>query len=178
MYEDHGHFHEGDAGLDLFIPKDITIPHAARGFFLDLGIQCEMVERQLILRDASFNPQKEGDPDSQTYRDTFVPYLLMPRSSISKTNLRQANSIGLIDAGYRGSIIAAVDNVASVGIGEYSGDNPGWHEHDVLPAPEFVVKGQRLFQIVAMDGAPFSIELVDELSETTRGDGSFGSTNP
>jgi len=38
-------------------------------------------------------------------------YYLFPRSSISKTPLRLANSIGLIDGGYRGEIVAMVDNI-------------------------------------------------------------------
>jgi dUTP pyrophosphatase len=36
--------------------------------------------------------------------------------------------------------------------------------------------GQRLFQIVAMDGSPLSFQLVDKLSKTDRGTGGFGST--
>ncbi|SVA76917.1 uncharacterized protein METZ01_LOCUS129771, partial [marine metagenome] len=35
----------------------------------------------------------------------------MPRSSIAKTPLRLCNSIGLIDGGYRGEIMAVVDNI-------------------------------------------------------------------
>jgi dUTP pyrophosphatase len=80
----------------------------------------------------------------------------MPRSSIAKTPLRQCNSIGLIDAGYRGEIMAAVDNIKNEA---YT-----------------VEKGQRLFQLVAMDGSPIHFEIVDELTETTRGEGGFGST--
>ena len=46
--------------------------------------------------------------------DDYLPtsYMLVPRSSISKTPLRMANSIGIIDAGYRGEIMAAVDNIS------------------------------------------------------------------
>jgi dUTP pyrophosphatase len=80
----------------------------------------------------------------------------MPRSSIAKTPLRLSNSIGLIDGGYRGEIMAAVDNIKT-------------EDYTVEP-------GQRLFQLVAMDGAPIHFELVDALSETTRGEGGFGST--
>ena len=80
----------------------------------------------------------------------------MPRSSISKTPLRQCNSIGLIDAGYRGEIMAAVDNIKET---------------------SFTVNpGQRLFQLVSMDGGAISFEIVPELSETERGKGGFGST--
>ena len=84
MYENHGHFHDGDAGLDLFIIHEQTI-ESGESTFIHLQIACE---------------NEEG-----------TPYLLMPRSSISKTPLRLSNSIGLIDPGYRGEIMAAVDNI-------------------------------------------------------------------
>ncbi len=86
-----------------------------------------------------------------------VSFLLYPRSSISKTPLRLSNSIGLIDAGYRGEVIAAVDNIRSV--------------------PFTVKKGDRLVQAVAFNGGPISFEIVSELDSTSRGDGMFGSTN-
>jgi len=90
--------------------------------------------------------------------DEYLPvsYMLVPRSSISKTPLRMANSIGIIDAGYRGEIMAAVDNTS---------------DKDYM-----VVPGQRLFQIVHPTLYPFNVAVVDELSETERGDGGFGST--
>ena len=80
----------------------------------------------------------------------------MPRSSISKTPLRLCNSVGLIDAGYRGEIMAAVDNIKKE---DYT-----------------IEYGARLFQIVAMDGSPLTFELVSELSKTKRGFDGFGST--
>ena len=80
----------------------------------------------------------------------------MPRSSISKTPLRLCNSIGLIDAGYRGEIIAAVDNIKKE---SYK-----------------INVGERLFQLVAMNGSKINFELVSKLTETDRGTGGFGST--
>ena len=129
LYENHGSFHDGDAGIDLFVIEEQTIQpgETAR---IHLGIACENAENK--------------------------PYLLMPRSSIAKTPLRLCNSIGLIDGGYRGEIMAVVDNIKT---------------------EDFTVEpGQRLFQLVAMDGSPIHFELVDELSDTTRGSGGFGST--
>tara|TARA_B100001769_G_C21600631_1_gene338162 strand:+ start:82 stop:519 length:438 start_codon:yes stop_codon:yes gene_type:complete len=129
MYENHGHFHEGDAGLDLFIiEKQVIKPGETSR--IKLGISCENMDQK--------------------------PYLLMPRSSISKTPLRLCNAIGLIDAGYRGEIMAAVDNIKQK---SYE-----------------VEKGQRLFQLVSMDGGPIYFELVDVLSSSERGEGGFGST--
>ncbi|MDD9879609.1 MAG: dUTP diphosphatase [Candidatus Marinimicrobia bacterium] len=129
MYENHGHFHDGDAGLDLFVINEQTIS-AGESTLIHLEIACETEEGR--------------------------PYLLMPRSSIAKTPLRLSNSIGLIDGGYRGEIMAAVDNIKN-------------EAYTVEP-------GQRLFQLVAMDGSPIHFELVESLSDTTRGEGGFGST--
>ena len=129
MYENHGHFHDGDAGLDLFI-IDEQIIEPGETVRIKLGISCENLDQR--------------------------PYLLMPRSSISKTPLRLCNSIGLIDAGYRGEIMAAVDNIKQ-------------ESYCLQP-------GQRLFQLVAMDGSAISFELTDALTETDRGEGGFGST--
>jgi len=129
LYESHGTFHEGDAGLDLFIIHEQTVGPGETAK-IHLQIACENEE--------------------------CIPYLLMPRSSISKTPLRLSNSIGLIDPGYRGEIIAVVDNVKS-------------ESYTINP-------GQRLFQLVAMAGTPIHFSLVDFLTETSRGSGGFGST--
>ena len=129
MYENHGHFHDGDAGLDLFVINEQTIS-AGETTLIHLQIACENTENR--------------------------PYLIMSRSSIGKTPLRLANAVGLIDAGYRGEIMAVVDNIKT-------------EDYTVEP-------GQRLFQLVAMDGSPIHFELVEELSDTTRGGGGFGST--
>ena len=129
MYKHHSHFHQGDAGLDLFIPENQTIEPGS-STKIHLGISCENIDSR--------------------------PYLLMARSSISKTPLRLSNSVGLIDAGYRGEIMAAVDNIK-----DYSYD---------------IEKGQRLFQLVSMSGEAIHFELVENLSDSSRGEGGFGST--
>ena len=129
MYEDHNHFHQGDSGLDIYIVENQII-NPGETIRLKLGISCENLESK--------------------------SYFLMPRSSLSKTPLRLANSVGLIDAGYRGEIMAAVDNIK-----------------------DFAYKikiGQRLFQIVALDGSAIRFELSNHLSKTSRGDSGFGST--
>ena len=129
FYRNHGHFHEGDAGLDLYVLESITFaPGETKP--IKLGIACE---------------PKDG-----------IAYYLFPRSSISKTPLRMANSIGLIDAGYRGEIMAVCDNI----------------KNDSYK----IEKGQRFFQIVAFDNSPIYYKLTDKLSDTTRGIGGFGST--
>ena len=84
LYENHGHFHDGDAGLDLYVLEDLSfLPGETK--LVKLGISCE---------------PEDGKA-----------YFLFPRSSISKTPIRLANSIGLIDGGYRGEIMASCDNI-------------------------------------------------------------------
>ena len=85
-------------------------------------------------------------------------YYLYPRSSISKTKLMLANQTGIIDSGYRGWILGAF---------RYLGDSC-----------EKVEKDTRLLQICAPKLDPFLVALVEEsfLSDSTRGDGGFGST--
>ena len=128
-YANHGHFHSGDAGLDLYVLEDMDF-EAGETKLIKLGISCE---------------PEDG-----------VAYFLMPRSSISKTPLRMSNSIGLIDGGYRGEIMACCDNIKS---------------------EKYTIKeGQRLFQIVAQNCSEIKYELKDELNNSTRGAGGFGST--
>ncbi len=129
LYENHSHFHAGDAGLDLFVVEDQIIP-ARSTQPIPLQIACENLDNKA--------------------------YYLFPRSSISKTPLRLANSIGLIDGGYRGELIGMVDNI-------YDKD---FH----------IKRGERYFQLVAVDSSPIEFELVDNLSESSRGEGGFGST--
>ena len=129
LYENHSHFHSGDAGLDLFVVEDQVIPGKSTQP-IPLQIACENLDNKA--------------------------YYLFPRSSISKTPLRLANSIGLIDGGYRGELIGMVDNI-------YDKD--------------FIIKrGERYFQLVAVDSSPIDFKLVEELSESSRGEGGFGST--
>ncbi len=93
-----------------------------------------------------------------TDRGLFRAYWMLPRSSISRTPLRLANSVGLIDAGYRGDIMAAVDG---------GGDG-------VTVGP-----GARLFQLASPDLLPWNeVRIVGVIpgGATLRGTGGFGST--
>lgn len=83
--------------------------------------------------------------------------LIFPRSSICKKNLSLANCVGVIDSGYRGEV-TAVFNLLRGERGEI---------YDV---------GDRTAQLVVMPFAQCEIEETDELSETERGTGGYGST--
>lgn len=125
----------GNSGMDLYVPEDVVIP-AGQTVFIDHQIKA----KRTAVPGAG---QVEG-------------ILLFPRSSISKTPLRLANSIGLIDPNYRGNIIAAITNTSNT---DYT-----------------VTKGTRLVQLVLPYLFPFKINWVESLDETDRGAGGFGST--
>ena len=67
-----------------------------------------------------------------------------------------SNSIGLIDGGYRGEIMACCDNIKD-------------QRHSIK-------EGERLFQLVSANCSEIAYELKDSLNDSTRGSGGFGST--
>lgn len=140
MYADHKIHHVGDSGLDLFITSDVCI-EAGETKLVDLGIKCQLVSLKW------YSPWKKQ----------YHSYLLVPRSSISKTPLRLANSIGLIDAGYTGELKAALCNTGTVSFTLHKGD--------------------RYVQLVRPDLGQVELEVVNKIRSTSRSDGGFGSTN-
>lgn len=82
--------------------------------------------------------------------------LVFPRSSITKTALNLANSVGVIDSGYRGPIMF-----------KFRYPEEGM-VYDI---------GDRIGQIIIMPYPQVEFEEVEELSSTERGEGGFGSTN-
>ncbi len=132
-YENHSSFHEGDAGLDIFTPERIVIEPHSKGI-IKTGIHCEATENG---RNCSF--------------------WMLPRSSVAtKTPLILANSMGLIDAGYRGELMGVFFNTSNT--------------------PFSIEAGERLLQICSASLMPVTFELTDSLSETSRGEGGYGST--
>ena len=118
-----------NAGFDLFVPEEVVFAPGERKL-VSMRVKASMTD---VL-------------------ESTCHYWMPPRSSISKTGLLMLNSIGVIDKGYRGELMAFL-----------------WNTTD---APVTVKKGERLVQIVAPDmGAIQKVIVV-----TVRGDGGFGST--
>jgi len=84
---------------------------------------------------------------------------IFPRSSVSKKNLVLANSIGLVDEDYRGEILVRFKVIS---------DNKHFFEK--------FSKGDRIAQLVLRKTERAEYEWADELSDTQRGEGGFGST--
>lgn len=82
--------------------------------------------------------------------------LLFPRSSVSKTALMLANSVGVIDSDYRGEIRCRFKKIDIKG-SEYN-------------------LGDRIGQLVIVPIPSIELQLVDELEDSVRGSNGFGST--
>lgn len=125
--------YETDSGFDCY-SMPLVVPANARAFPIHLGIRCRPTVRK--------------------------GYMLVPRSSITKTPLRLANSVGIIDMTYRGEIQARVDNLS---------DQP------------FAIEDMSLFQLVWGDLSPMVVQFEEDseytMDITERGDGGFGSTS-
>jgi len=86
--------------------------------------------------------------------------LIFPRSSIRKTNLQLSNSVGVIDSGYRGELQATFNKIKGV--------------HESIK--EIYSVGDRICQIMIIPHPIVELLEVNELSDTDRGEGGFGST--
>lgn len=86
--------------------------------------------------------------------------LVFPRSSIRKTNLQLSNSVGVIDSGYRGELQATFNKVQGI-------DNVERESYKV---------GDRVCQVMIIPHPTIEFNEVNELSNTERGEGGFGST--
>ena len=86
--------------------------------------------------------------------------LVFPRSSIRKTRLQLSNSVGVIDSGYRGELQATFNKITTT-IENQKNDYK---------------VGDRVVQIMIIPHPTIEFNEVNELSNTERGEGGFGST--
>tara|TARA_B100001093_G_scaffold291053_1_gene277901 strand:- start:3835 stop:4374 length:540 start_codon:yes stop_codon:yes gene_type:complete len=127
-----------DAGFDLFNITNVTIHSNTQSNRIDHGVKCAM-----------------------TFNEIPTAFYLYPRSSTgSKTPLRLSNSVGIIDSGYRGNIIALFDNISN---NDYN-----------------VSANDRLVQLcgpnIMYPIYPILVNTESELGITSRGSKGFGST--
>lgn len=82
--------------------------------------------------------------------------LIFPRSSLTEKDFILKNSVGVLDSGYRGELKFRFYKVGT-----------GANIYEI---------GDKIGQIIIMPYPKIEFEEVDELSETKRGEGGFGST--
>lgn len=129
-----------DAGFDLFTPVE-TICSSQNVNKINFSVSCSA--RMVCENGKIYN----------------TGFFMMPRSSLSGTPLRLANSVGVIDSGYRGNLIG---------------------KFDCLGLDHVVQQYDKLLQIVAPGMVPIYATIVNSTDElggvTERGSGGFGST--
>jgi len=133
-----------DAGFDLYAPQDL-ICSSGQVNKLDFKVKC------------SANIVSNFGSGS---KETPTGYYMYARSSIYKTKLRLANSVGIIDSGYRGNVMAMLDCM------------PDSEDYKVE-------RFDRLTQLCAPGLMPIVVKLVnstDDLGSSSRGEGGFGSS--
>ena len=154
IYIDHIHKHNQamltqkypNSGFDLFVPEEVRFTRPFQTKMIDFQVKAEMLMC-----------------DTRTDEEEKTAYYVFPRSSISKTPLMLANHTGVIDSGYRGFLMGAFR----------------WLTDTTDRTEMYVVeKHTRLLQVTVPTLFPVLVILVDEddLSNTERGDGGFGST--
>ena len=123
--------HETDACVDIYASQEITIPAHTLSVKIPTGLRIALPEGWVAK--------------------------IAPRSSIgAKTGLRLSNSIGIIDADYRGEIGVLYDNISD---------------------SDYTIKaGDRIAQMWVERVERFKPVAVDILPATERGEGGFGST--
>jgi dUTP pyrophosphatase len=92
-YNNYKTNYDGDSGIDLIIPNNITIANTYESEKINHMVSCEMICNNKLVSGS-------------------VSYYMYPRSSLSKTPLMMANHVGIIDAGYRGPLIGCVRNLS------------------------------------------------------------------
>ena len=83
--------------------------------------------------------------------------LMFPRSSNARTRLKLSNSVGVIDSGYRGEVTAKFKCLSPFHEAEYK-------------------IGERFAQIIFLPIPDVKLAVVDELSDSERGIGGYGSS--
>lgn len=139
--------HVGDAGVDL-VATEVNVVECTTPLSYDkLGyVNSEKVNGKIYEVKFGFAIEFPKGYVARIY----------PRSSIYKTGLVLANSSGTIDCGYRGELMAKF--------------------YSIIPTGNEYKVGDRCAQLILEKIPEMEFEEVDELSETDRGTGGFGST--
>lgn len=102
---------------------------------------------------------------------------IVPRSSTGlKTNLRQPNSIGVIDSDYRGEVKAMYESKIEERKVAHSGTVFSGPVYKCVGTATLIKAGDRIAQMILRKKYDADLVEVEELSETERGEGGFGST--
>jgi dUTP pyrophosphatase len=160
-----------DSGFDLFIPHNINDNHCS---VININKNCDTKNEYICyLNQLKINHKVQCSAYILDGENNVIPtgYYMYPRSSISKSGIMMANSVGIIDSGYRGDLIGKFNITTQLsGVDNFNICEP-------IMFGNLFQKHNRVCQLCNPLLLPWSkIEIVDTLDETSRGSGGFGST--
>lgn len=142
------------------------------------------MELKVKLDDGALAPESAHEEDAgydiRTPIDCYIPehgcgtidtgvHMAIPKGYVgflkSKSGLNVRDYLtgeGVIDSGYTGSIVVRLYH--------------NRHDENIAPGGKHFKRGDKIIQIVLLPIIKPKIKIVDELDETERGDGGFGST--
>lgn len=146
----------GGSGATIYIKKlsdTAKLPHAGSAYAAGYDLYADLKEELTIL------PHTTQKISTGLAMEIPVGYFgaIFARSGLAaKEGLRPANCVGVVDADYRGEVIVAL--------------------HNDSEETRLVKSGDRIAQLVVMPYLSLQFAEVDQLSETVRAEGGFGST--
>ena len=162
----------GDAGYDIYASDE---PKVVGSIYQGLYYTA--------ISHIEYDTHLNVEPEFDNYSGNFKFFLLLyPRSSIIKTNLVLANSVGVIDSGYRGNVklcfkyITQPQDMKIVEGNTVAGKKASGIVSSIDPQ-RIYHKGDKIGQLVPCLHNYMNLELVDQLSSSNRGVGGFGSTD-
>ena len=155
---------EGDVGYDVIASSEPVIvgKKNPEGYWKNI----DYIEYDLMIKIDGFQPVNSNQADVFT--------LVFPRSSISKYNLLLCNSVGVVDSGYRGNVkvrfkyLFQPEDLKVSQMGNVCG---------MINSDKIYQKGDKVCQLVFQQHFHPLIELFENLEESERNEGGFGSTN-
>jgi len=155
---------EGDVGYDVIASSEPVIvgKKNPEGYWKNI----DYIEYDLMIKIDGFQPVNSNQADVFT--------LVFPRSSISKYNLLLCNSVGVVDSGYRGNVkvrfkyLFQPEDLKVSQMGNVCG---------MINSDKFQLVFQLVCQLVFQQHFHPLIELFENLEESERNEGGFGSTN-
>ncbi len=152
--------YDDDGGLDLYAREDKVVPAGGSCTF-DTGVHVELENVQIMMWIRRCRPtiQADGNIDSNECCEPYATWLKIAGFLKSKSGLMVNHDItsdGLVDYGYTGSIHVKLFNHGSE---DY-----------------YVRRGDKISQLVIVPVLTPTLEVVDKMDETERGENGFGST--
>ena len=154
-------FYTGDVGYDLIASEEPNIVGERKTPKSPLYKSIDYIEYET-------NVGVAPEDESVFYS------LVYPRSSVSKYNLILANSVGVVDSGYRNSIKLRFKYIPQPEDFTVANDNMRFYTK--INTEKIYKKGDKIGQLAWMaHNKPF-VEFVESLPPSERGPGGFGST--